>query len=435
MDLFGKKSSQENILLKEQIDVLTRENNELKAMLTPEMRDLQTIKHQIQKLTQERAQVEDFLISKQNECSALDKTIQDKRKDLIITEDEILYQSFGIYHPSYDFANSEGYKERLDEIRKSQKQCVKNNAAATGNMGWSVNGDIKKGNKMVRDMQKLLIRAFNSECDELVEKVKYNSFDSAKKRMISSANAISKLGDIMGISLTPEYLNLKLQELTLALEYRQKKQEEKEALKEAREKMREEAKVQKEIEEKRKKLNKESQHYENALADIEKQLLDTQSSDLLEKKNEILSKIAEIQKAQEDLNYREANQRVGYVYIISNIGAFGENVFKIGMTRREDPYERISELGDASVPFNFDVHAMIFSDDAPALETALHKAFSDRKVNMVNQRREFFNVSLEEIKKVVTENFDKTVEFIDIPEAQQYRISQKMRNGEIPYNK
>ncbi len=88
-------------------------------------------------------------------------------------------------------------------------------------------------------------------------------------------------------------------------------------------------------------------------------------------------------------------------------------------------------MGDASVPFRFDVHAMIFSDDAPALEAALHKAFSDKKVNMVNQRREFFHVTLDEIKEVVKNNFDKTVEFIDVPDAEQYRISEKIRNGEI----
>jgi len=98
------------------------------------------------------------------------------------------------------------------------------------------------------------------------------------------------------------------------------------------------------------------------------------------------------------------------------------------MTRRLDPQDRVDELGDASVPFNFDVHAMIFSDDAPALEAALHKAFEDRKLNMVNTRREFFNVTLDEIKEVVKKNFDKTVEFIDVADAEQYRISQKMKH-------
>lgn len=194
--------------------------------------------------------------------------------------------------------------------------------------------------------------------------------------------------------------------------------------------MREEAKLQKEIEETRKKLEKEQTHYLNALAKINSQLLEaseTEKEALLKKKQELEEKINDTEKAIKDVDYREANKRAGYVYIISNIGAFGKDIYKIGMTRRLDPMERVYELGDASVPFNFDVHAMIFSDDAPKLEHALHKAFEDRKLNMVNQRREFFNVSLDEIKEVVKNNYDKTVEFIDLPSAEQFRISEKMR--------
>lgn len=146
-----------------------------------------------------------------------------------------------------------------------------------------------------------------------------------------------------------------------------------------------------------------------------------------QKKEELEEQISEIEKALNDIDYRAANEKAGYVYVISNIGAFGENIYKIGMTRRLDPQERVDELGDASVPFNFDVHAMIFSDNAPALEAALHRAFEDRKLNMVNHRREFFNVTLDEIKKVINDNYDKTVEFVDVPDAEQYRISQKMR--------
>ena len=150
--------------------------------------------------------------------------------------------------------------------------------------------------------------------------------------------------------------------------------------------------------------------------------------DLLEKKEELETHLTDIDKVLSDIDYRQANMRAGYVYIISNIGAFGKDIYKIGMTRRLDPQDRVDELGDASVPFNFDVHAMIFSDDAPALEAALHRAFEDRKLNMVNQRREFFNVTLDEIKEVVKKNFDKTVEFVDVPDAEQYRISQKLRS-------
>ena len=192
--------------------------------------------------------------------------------------------------------------------------------------------------------------------------------------------------------------------------------------------MREAAKLQKEIEAQRKKIEKEQTHYQTAYEKLLKQLESSpDDADLIQKKSELETQLQDIDKAMKDIDYREANQRAGYVYIISNIGAFGENVYKIGMTRRLDPQDRVDELGDASVPFNFDVHAMIFSDDAPALETALHKAFEDRKLNMVNTRREFFHVTLDEIKDVVKKNFDKTVEFIDVPDAEQYRISLKMQ--------
>ena len=112
--------------------------------------------------------------------------------------------------------------------------------------------------------------------------------------------------------------------------------------------------------------------------------------------------------------------KCGHIYVISNIGSFGENVYKIGMTRRLDPMERINELGDASVPFKFDVHAMIFSEDAPALENKLHETFRDKSVNMVNMKKEFFRVSLEEIEKVVKDNYAE-IEFTKIAEAKDYR--------------
>ena len=148
---------------------------------------------------------------------------------------------------------------------------------------------------------------------------------------------------------------------------------------------------------------------------------------LLQKKNDVEKNLIDLDIALKDVDYREANQKAGYVYVISNIGAFGNDVYKIGMTRRLNPQDRIDELGGASVPFKFDIHAMIFSDDAPALEAALHRAFENRKVNMANGRKEFFNVTLDEIKKVINANYDKTVDFIDIPPAQQYRESLKLK--------
>ena len=350
------------------------------------------------------------------------------KKEAVFFEDAITFQEFGLYTPRYDFVTSEEYKEELDRIRDAQKKLIKNDKAIIGATTWTVNGSKSKGNKMIADMKKLFLRAFNSDCEDVISKVKYNNFDMSLKKIHQSANSIEKLGKSMSLKITQKYIDWKEEELTLAFEYQQKKQEEKEAQKAAKAEMREAARLQKEIEAQRKKIEKEQTHYQTAYEKLLKQLEENpDNADLLIKKSELENQLKDIDRAIKDIDYREANQRAGYVYIISNIGAFGENVYKIGMTRRLDPQDRVDELGDASVPFNFDVHAMIFSDDAPALETALHKAFEDRKLNMVNTRREFFNVTLDEIKEVVKENFDKTVEFVDVPDAEQFRVSQKMK--------
>lgn len=273
-------------------------------------------------------------------------------------------------------------------------------------------------------MQKLLLRAFNAECDDAIEHVRFNNYESCEKKIEASCDAISQLGSMMQIAITPAYARLKQQELKLMYEYQLKKQEEKDAQRAAREQLREEAKLAKEIEEARKKLEKEQTHYSKALEAINAQLAAAAEGDraaIEAKKAELMTQLEKIDQEFKDVDYREANQKAGYVYIISNIGAFGEDVYKIGMTRRLEPLDQIDELGDASVPFDFDVHAMIFTNDAPGLEAALHQAFADRKLNYINTRREFFHVTLDEIKQVVKKNFDKTVEFVDIAPAEQYR--------------
>ncbi len=415
-----------------QMNELISDNQRFVQMLTPEMQDAVILQKHVDCLRQEEITTTNHINNLNSKALELERQIAEKKKKLIFLDDEIVVQEFGLYTPQFDFASALDYKEELSKVRTLQKDLIKNNAAVTGNKDWTVNGNKAKGQKMVSDTQKLLLRAFNTECDEIINKVKYTNFDASLNRIHKSAETISKLGTIVSISITPKYLEAKVKELRLAFEYQQKKQEEKEAAKAAREEQREQAKIQRELEEQQRKIEKEQTHYQTAYEKIMSQLEQKPDDlDLLNKKSELEDKLSDIDKALSDIDYRQANMKAGYVYIISNIGAFGENVYKIGMTRRLDPQERVDELGDASVPFRFDVHAMIFSDDAPALETALHHAFEDKKINMVNQRREFFNVTLDEIKKVVQENYDKTVEFIDVPDAEQYRISKKMRENRI----
>lgn len=428
-DLFKAKENQR--LLSENGE-LKSEIERLNGLLTPELLEVNAALKELERIRSEQHDAEMLRESYLNDVQKMKVEIKQKQSEIIQLDDEILFQSFGLYTPQYDFCNSDEYRNRLDFIRENQKSLIKNDQAVTGATNWSVNGNNRAGLKMVNDMKKLLLRAFNGECDELVSKVKYNNFEAYVKRIESSYKAISKLGKVMNVAITEQYMKLKIDELTLAFEYAQKKQEEKEEQKALRAQMREEARLQKEIEEERKKLEKEQTHYLNALAKLNLQLSnDPDNQDLLQKKQELETKAEEIDKSIKDVDYREANKRAGYVYVISNIGAFGENVYKIGMTRRLDPMERVDELGDASVPFNFDVHAMIFTDDAPSLEAALHKAFENKKVNMVNQRREFFNVTLDEIKAVIKANYDKTVEFVDVPDAEQYRVSLKMKQEQL----
>ena len=416
MSLFGRKEKEE----------ISR----LRAQMTPEQQQLADLSGQIAEAQKQLQSVQTQVSKGQHRLAELSAQIDAAKAQLIETDEAALLQSFGLYTPHYAYTTSDEYKAKLAEVRDAQKRMIKVGYAVEGNESWTVNGSAAKGKKMVKDMQKLLLRAYNAECDDAIEHVRFNNIEACEKKIQASADAISKLGSMMGIAVTARYVELKLIELRLMHEYQVKKQQEKEEAKEARARQREEAKVRKEREEARKKLEKEQSHYQNALNKLNQQIAaassDADRTALEEKKLELESHLSDIDQQISDVDYRAANQRAGYVYIISNIGAFGEGVYKIGMTRRLDPMERVDELGDASVPFNFDVHAMIFSDDAPGLEAALHTAFADRKVNFINQRREFFRVSLDEIKEVVRKNYDKTVEFVDVPPAEQYRESLKI---------
>ena len=407
---------------------IKKENEELKEMLAPEMKDAINLQHKINDFAKQLSSLESEINKKKREIESKSKELDKISKDIITFSDEVLVQEYGLYQPRYNFMSYDVYKERLTTIQNQQKQMIKQDIAASGNTDWTVNNNKAKGRKMVNDMKKLLLRAFNSECDETIGKVKYNNIETSVRKIIKSAEQIQKLGTIMSVYINQSYIDSKIDELYLAFEYQQKKQQEKEEQRELRAQQREEAKLKKEIEEKRKKIKKEQTHYQQALKNLLVQIKEHGETDeLIAKKTELETELSNIDKSIKDIDYREANQKAGYVYVISNVGSFGENIYKIGMTRRLEPQDRVDELGDASVPFGFDVHAMIFSDNAPALEAALHRAFEDRKLNMVNTRREFFHVTLDEIKQVVKENFDKTVEFIDFPDAEQYRTSLKMR--------
>lgn len=425
--------------IKTELENLRRDNDRLKSILTPDHQEAFEIKKFISQLETERNQLsnditkltEEFTRSKASYNQLLtqtEETYDQKKKMLLVLDEQLMLEDFGLYEPRFSFTDSATYKQQLDEIRSLQKSMIKNGSACSGNTNWTVNNNKTQGKKMVNDMIKLVLRCFNNECDSCVANVKFNNIENFEKRIDTSFDILNKLGSIMQVSLSYNYKQLKLKELYLAHEYQLKKQAEKEEQRAIREQMREEARLQKEIEDARKIVEKEKRHYVSAIEKSMKQLEnctnEQQRIRIQGKIDELKISLGEVEKQLVDIDYREANQRAGYVYIISNIGSFGEGVYKIGMTRRLDPMDRVSELGDASVPFYFDVHAMIFSNDAPKLEAELHRAFESKRLNLINRRKEFFRVTLDAIEQVIKKNHDNSVEFIRTAAAEQYRESQ-----------
>ena len=432
MALFGV-SKTAHAALQEECEALKNENILLKEQQNPTYKQLEQAKEElsaaarsIEKAYSEIQQKNDEISSQAATLKEVISEIEKRKKELVQLDDEILYQEFGLYKPLYSFAYSEQYKSRLDAVRDAQKEQIKKNTACLFFDGWTVNGSKTEGKKMTNGNIKQILRCFNAECENAIDRVKYNNIDSMKSRIEKSYSALNKLNQVNKISISQAYFDLKIEELHLSIEYAMKKQGEKEAQKQAREDLREQQKLDAEIKEAREKITKERNHFARAISDIDKRLEtanETEKPALLEKRDSLVSARSSLDEQEKEIDYREKNAKAGYVYIISNIGSFGENIYKIGMTRRLEPTERIDELGDASVPFNFDIHALIFSSDAPVLEAALHHAFESEKINMVNGRREFFHVTLDEIKNVVKENFDETVDFVQIPPAEQYRES------------
>lgn len=349
-----------------------------------------------------------------------------------IINDDISMQDYGIYEPKYTFASALVYKDMLKAKRDQQKHMIKSKTAVEYNENWTVNGSKVEGKKMLNNNIRQILRSFNNECEVLIDKVTYQNFDSVKKRIIKVHADLNKLNTTQQVSITFQYLDLKIDELYLAYEYARKKEEEKEAMRLQREQEREEKKLAKEIEQKKKIVDKEISHYNNLIQSLKNKVENAVSEEErinLEKEIEETKKnIQEKEHEKQDLDYREAHSSAGYVYIISNIGAFGEDVLKIGVTRRLEPIERIKELSSASVPFVYDIHALIFSYEAYELETELHNYFEKYRVNKVNNRKEFFKVPITEIESKLQDYGNLTIDFNSQAEAAEYRETLAIEN-------
>jgi len=337
--------------------------------------------------------------------------------DMVDLDDAHVLQDVGIYRYRHPLEHAPAYKARLDGLQERIKTLVRDRDAVSSSDMFTFDNSLAKGRKLTADLGKLMLRAYNAEADNAIRSLRAGNLQTATRRLVATKTAVARLGAIMELRITDEFHELRLEELELTSDYLMKLQEEREAAREERERLREERRASQELEEERDRLAKERAHYANALA----ALVSSGAGDTAT----LQSKLDELDESIAHNDYRLANIRAGYVYVISNSGAFGPGVVKIGLTRRLEPMERVRELGGASVPFPFDVHALFFSGDAVTLETQLHRAFSGRRVNRVNERREFFFATPAEVREALSSRVGSLLEYADEPEALQFLQSKK----------
>lgn len=367
-------------------------------------------------------QLEERKHSLENEISVaagglrdLEARLADTKSRIVATEDTELLQEAGVYNYSHPLSDVVAYQDRLKGLQKEIKAMNrKDGGAINAATSWTVNGSVSEGRAMIRDFSKLMLRAFNAEADNLVRQLKPYKLSGAIERLQKVADTIAKLGKRMDIRITSTYLTLRIKELQLYADFVQKQAEQKADERAERERLREERKAQQELEREKARLEKERQHYLNAIEALV-------AKDDEEAAQRIREQLGDVEKAIQEVDYRAANIRAGYVYVISNIGSFGDSMIKVGMTRRLDPMDRIRELSDASVPFNYDVHALFFSNDAVGIEAAMHTRLADNRVNLVNLRREFFQATALEAKHHLGELAGELLTFQDVAEALEYR--------------
>lgn len=339
------------------------------------------------------------------------------RAELVRTSTEAELQEVGIYEYQHPLANAVAYKAQLADLGGRIKAMARGRTAVLAATDWTVNGSVAEGRKMINETCKLMLRAYNAEADGCVARVRPHRLHTTIERLDKVAFTIARLGKTMSIRIAPGYHQLRLHEIQLTADYRARVEEEKEQVREERERQREERAAALEFEREKSRLAKEQAHYQAAMA----RLTAKGDSGAAAK---MQAKLQEIEGAIVGVEAREANIRAGYVYVISNIGAFGSGMVKIGMTRRLEPDARVRELGDASVPFRFDVHALVFSQDAVGLEARLHDALSEQRVNKVNLRREFFYADPAHVRDILQRIDDQhLLEYHDVPEALEWRAS------------
>lgn len=354
----------------------------------------------------------DELLSEQERLSTQVRSLQEKVS--VLTEEDYLL-SLGFHEPKYDFISSDDYQRRFDQVTSERKKMVKNKTAAicSSYKGWSVGGDEKKGKKLIDNYLNLIRGTFDTICDSAISEAKTSNINQLKKRIRSNFDRLNQLSNILQCKITEGYLNLRLRELDIKYEMEAKKQEERERDRIIRDQMAQEKKDREAIEKARQEAEEAEQREKQYLEEREKIRQEMtqavgQRLEELERQNKQLEQL--ISKAQidkEDADLRTRKLKSGFIYIISSIGSLEQDIYRICMTQRDEPDRYIREMNPI-VPFPFFSHFKVYSEDVSDTLKRLHQRFHNRRVNKVNDRREFFRVSLDEIDRAISDIDNET---------------------------
>lgn len=364
----------------------------------------------------------------------LNTQINNLQKESRELDAKVYLQAIDYYEPKFSFIKSTEYVIHLKNIKLDQERMRKAGKAFISNVELSLDGSQRKGEKMKKSLLNLIKEAFETQCDYAIREVKYNNVPSLEKRITNSFKKLNKLSEVTRCEISPEYLKLKIKELYLKYELEEKQQEEKQKEREIREQMKQEEKERLNFEKAMREAEEAEQiekQYEEDIEKVRREMEQAVGTQLVDYNRQIKYLHEQLSKAQADKEKAISDftrLKSGYIYVISNIGSLGRDIYRIFMTKNSKPDVYVRTM-NPSVPFPFDVHFKLFSEDASETVQYLHQQFNDKRVNIANEKREFFKVRLEEIEQVVQKIYRETgaltiEKFEKVPQALEYRRTQ-----------
>jgi Domain of unknown function (DUF4041)/Meiotically up-regulated gene 113 len=359
----------------------------------------------------------------ESQQESLNTQIINRQQQLRELDAKLYLQSIDSYEPKYDYTSAKSYVLLLDSTHAEQDEMRETNQAFICHKEFILNQNSSEGKKMIKDILSLIELAFENQCKYIIKKVKYNNVESLQKELENTFTRINKLSQTTKCEISRKYLNLKIRELTIKYEIEDREQKEREIQQEIKKQHKQSESIEK-AKQKAKDAEEREKRHQQELEEVRREI--EQAEGERRKQLEVQIMQLEEQLAKDKTDKEKANQvKWGYIYIISNVGSLGRDVYRIFMTYRQNENETIRNMNPV-VPFKFDVHFKIFSEDAFDTLERLHQRFDDKRVNLENPRREFFKVSMNEIEQVVQEIQKQTgilriEEFEPVPQAYEYR--------------